>query len=260
MAEFVTDDDVRLHYVVQGDGPLPILYLHWMGGDTSNWAMLWACLGAKKFRHVAFDFRGHGRSEPKPSTFTSERLARDALQLADALGLNRFVVAGHGFGGKVAFKLVAMAPARVAGLVLMGAIGPGKIPIERDALEPILGRTGEIAFVREWFRPWFAVWPRAELDRALEIFARTPAWAHRARCEIALWTDISTETAGLTTPALVVVGERDPAYGSNYQRGAVLPALPHAQSVTVDCGHGLILERPEEIAGYCTTFFASLRA
>jgi pimeloyl-ACP methyl ester carboxylesterase len=118
MAEFTSDDGIRLHYVTQGTGALPIIYLHWMGGSGLDWKRFWTSLDQRRYRHVALDFRGHGQSDPTPSSFTNERLARDVLQLADELGLPHFVVAGHSFGGKVALKLAAMGPARVAGLML----------------------------------------------------------------------------------------------------------------------------------------------
>jgi pimeloyl-ACP methyl ester carboxylesterase len=121
-----------------------------------------------------------------------------------------------------------------------------------------LERAGDVVFVRESFRPWFKEWPRPELDQWAKNFARTPAWAHRAVCELALWTDISTEVAGITAPALVIAGEHDPVYGPVYQRNAVLPTLPDPQFVTVDCGHGLFLERPKEIAAHCKEFLAQL--
>jgi hypothetical protein len=38
-----------------------------------------------------------------------------------------------------------------------------------------------------------------------------------------------------------------------------LVTLPHAELQIVDCGHGLILERPAEIAGHCETFLAQFR-
>jgi pimeloyl-ACP methyl ester carboxylesterase len=152
-----------------------------------------------------------------------------------------------------------MAPDCVAGLMLIGPLGPGKVALEREAVEPILSRANDVAFVRECFRPWFTVWPQAEFDRWTGNFAHTPDWAHRAVCEIALWTNISAETAGISAPALVIAGEHDPVYGPVYQREAVLPAIPHARMVTIDCGHGLILERPEEIAMHCEEFLEMLQ-
>lgn len=258
MPDFTTDDGVRLHYNDSGNGLLPIIFLHWMGGDAGSWEALWAAIGNGAFRHIGLDFRGHGRSERKPSTFSNERLARDVLQLADVLRLSRFVIAGHSFGGKVALLVSALAPARVAGLILLGAVGPAKVQVEREAVEPILKNAGDIDFVREAFRSWFLVWPRPELARWTGNFVQTPVWAHRSVCEIALWTDITSEISKLDTPALVVAGRHDPAYGPEYQQRSVLPVLRCGRMVCVDCGHGLGFEKPEEIAQHSGDFLRTL--
>lgn len=281
MPETTADDGVHLHYIVRGNGPLPVIYLHWMGGDVSTWEGLWEALqrrtgsvpeGSRRdtggapvspphaagFRHVAIDFRGHGRSQQTPCTFTHERLAQDILNVANELQLERFAIVGHSFGGKVALRLAAMAPSRVIGLVMVGAVGPGLVPLDRATVEPILSRAGDVAFLRETFRPWFSVWPRPEIDRALETFARTPVWALRAVAEIALWTDITLETVGISKSALILAGEHDPVYGPAYQSASVLSTLPHAQMIKVDCGHGMMLERPQEIGALCAPFLGAV--
>ncbi len=260
MPDFITDDGVSLHYIVSGAGPVEMICLHWMGGEGATWDVLCAGLDPTKFCCVALDFRGHGQSQQAASLFTIERLARDVLNLADLLGFDRFAVAGHSFGGKVALRVAALAPQRVIGLTLIGGVGPGLVALERPMIDGILQRAAEVNFVREVFRGWFHVWPRVEIDDALERFARTPAWVLRAVCESALWSDIAAEVGEVTAPALVIAGDGDPVYGPAYQEQAVRPFLPNATLVTIaECGHGLILERPEEIAGHVERFLGQLR-
>lgn len=255
---FVTDDGIRLHYEERGRGDVSVIYLHWMGGNTGTWRELWNALEpAARCRHIALDLRGHGRSHREPCRFTHERLARDVLNLADHLGLTRFAVVGHSGGGKLALYLAAMAPARISQLVLLGPVGPGQVPLERTAVDNALQRAHELPFVREFFRLWFQIWPREALDQALESFTRTPKWALRAACETTLWTDFSQEIAPLPHPTLLIAGAQDPLYGPAYQRVAVLPFLPHTRLIAIPaCGHGLLLERPREIAGACAAFLA----
>lgn len=258
ITELTTDDGIRLHYEERGDGPVSVIYLHWMGGCTKNWRELWDALDPATHRHIAIDLRGHGHSHAAPCTFTDERLVRDVLALADHLGLTRFAVVGHSFGGKVALRLAAMAPERITELVLLGAVGPGKVALDRPAIDIALRRTHEVPFVREFFRLWFAVWPRDALDRALETFTCTPAWALRAVCDLALWQDLSPHIAPLPHPALVIAGAQDPVYGPAYQYEAVLPFVPRGHLITIPaCGHGMFLERPMEIAAACARFLAS---
>lgn len=260
MPDFLADDGVSLHYIVSGAGPVEMICLHWMGGAGATWEVFCGALDPIKFRCVALDFRGHGKSQPTASLFTIERLARDVLNLADVLGFDRFAVAGHSFGGKVALRVAALAPQRVKGLVLIGGVGPGLVPLERPMIDGILERSGDVSFVREVFRGWFQVWPRVEIDDALERFAGTPAWALRAVCESALWSDIAADVGEVLAPALVIAGDADPVYGPTYQEQSVRPFLSNATCVTMaGCGHGLILERPEEIAVHIEGFLGQLR-
>ncbi|MEO5957817.1 MAG: alpha/beta fold hydrolase, partial [Opitutaceae bacterium] len=60
MPNLTASDGGDLHYTEQGAGPLTIVYLHGMGGETGVWDGLWRHLGRQRFRHIALDFRGHG--------------------------------------------------------------------------------------------------------------------------------------------------------------------------------------------------------
>jgi pimeloyl-ACP methyl ester carboxylesterase len=231
-----------------------------MGGAAAAWNALGDALDAQKYRLVALDFRGHGQSHREPCSFTIDRLARDVTQLVDELKVERFAVAGHSFGGKVALRVAALVPRRVTGLALIGSVGPGLVPLERPMMEGILRRAAELDFIREVFRPWFGVWPQTEIDEAIATFTQTPVWALRAVCEAALWTDITADVPVIGVAALVIVGADDPVYGPAYQAQAVRPFVPHAVMVTIaGCGHGLILERPADIARHLDPFLGLLR-
>ena len=73
---------------------------------------------AGRFRVVAPDLRGHGRSEWEPP-WDLDTHVDDLTETLDALGLERVVVAGHSFGGRLALELAARAPERVERLILL---------------------------------------------------------------------------------------------------------------------------------------------
>lgn len=261
MPDLLTDDGVRLHYTVQGDGPESIVCLHWLGGCTANWNSLGARLDVNRQRLIALDLRGHGRSETQPCVVTNERLVWDVLQLADALHLARFAIIGHSFGGKLALQVAAAAPRRVAALALLGSLGPGLVPLDRAAAEPLLQNSTDAGFLRTALGPWMHNWEHPDLLAAMEQLRQTPAWVLRAILEAALWTDVSAAVTGLTMPGLIISGDSDPVYGPAYQELAVQPFLPHAnQAVLKDCGHGLHLEQPDQAAALIARFFRSVAA
>lgn len=73
---------------------------------------------ARRYRVVAFDNRGSGRTGAPDGPFTVSMMAGDAAGLLDALGLDRAHVLGVSMGGYIAQELALAWPGRVAGLVL----------------------------------------------------------------------------------------------------------------------------------------------
>jgi pimeloyl-ACP methyl ester carboxylesterase len=114
-----------------GSGGLPVLFVHSFAGSTAHWLRQLAHLRLHR-RAVALDLRGHGQSDaPADGDFRISSLADDVFSVADALGMERFVLVGHSLGGTVAIACASASPQRVAGLLLAGT--PGKSPPDQSA-------------------------------------------------------------------------------------------------------------------------------
>ena len=116
-----------LHVVEAGpaDGPAVIL-LHGFPEFWWGWRAQIAPLAAAGFRVVVPDQRGYGESD-KPEgidAYRGSRLAGDVVGLADALGIDRFHLVGHDWGGVVAWATAALHPARVDRLAVLNAPHP----------------------------------------------------------------------------------------------------------------------------------------
>ena len=258
MPHVITDDGVVLHYSIRGGGPLTVICLHCMGGCAADFDRLAEALPPALYRVIALDVRGHGESDARPVEFSPQRLIRDVLHLANAVGAQRFAVLGHSFGGKVALALAAREPDRIAGLVLLAPVGPGRVPFERETVATILQRAHDAAFIADCFRSSFRPDREAVVQGWARQFARTPVWAHQAVCELAMWTDLSAQIGVIAAPALVVAGSHDPIYGLTYQRASVVPCLTQATLVAADCGHGMMMESVQEVADLCHAFLERL--
>jgi pimeloyl-ACP methyl ester carboxylesterase len=109
-----------------GTGGIPVVFLHSFGGSTEHWENQLEYL-RKTRRAVAFDFRGHGKSDlPMDSEYSAQAIAEDLKSVIDSLGIDRFILVGHSMGGSSAISYAAIEPERVAGLMLVGT--PGKTP------------------------------------------------------------------------------------------------------------------------------------
>lgn len=114
---------VRLAFRVSGPpGAQPLVLLHALGEDASDWGRVAPALAASR-RVYALDLRGHGRSD-WPGTYTLDLMRADVDRFLDALGLGPVELIGHSMGGIVAYLLAQHRPARVRRLVLEDVSAP----------------------------------------------------------------------------------------------------------------------------------------
>jgi proline iminopeptidase len=115
---------VRLYYRVAGEAPAsraPVLFLHGGPGHNSySFARLTGPRLEKRRRMVYLDQRGCGRSErPWDGRYSLEVLVADLEALRQELGVERWVLLGHSFGGTLALEYAARHPQHVAGMVFV---------------------------------------------------------------------------------------------------------------------------------------------
>ena len=96
-----------------------LLLIAGLSGNTLGSAMLQPAL-AERFRAIAFDNRGAGRSSAPPGPYTTRQMRDDAAALLDHLGLDRAHVIGQSMGGMIAQELALAHPARVDRMILYG--------------------------------------------------------------------------------------------------------------------------------------------
>ncbi|GJE37136.1 alpha/beta fold hydrolase [Methylobacterium persicinum] len=119
---------VTLHVAEAGptDGPVLIL-LHGFPESWAGWRRQISPLAEAGWRVIVPDQRGYGASD-KPdrvSAYHLDRLAGDVVALGQACGAERFYLAGHDWGGLVAWWTASFHPDRVARLAILNAPHPG---------------------------------------------------------------------------------------------------------------------------------------
>jgi len=108
-----------LHTYEWGDADAPaLLCLHGVTGHGERFRRLAEQRWSKRFRVIAPDLRGHGRSEWEPP-WTFETHVADIVETLDALGVEQADVAGHSFGGRLVLELAAAHPERLRRAVLL---------------------------------------------------------------------------------------------------------------------------------------------
>jgi pimeloyl-ACP methyl ester carboxylesterase len=115
--------EINLEYYVEGSGP-PLLMIMGFAGSAMSWGEPFLEEMRRHFTITRFSNRGTGTSDRVTQPFTVRTMADDAVNLLDALGMQRPHVLGISMGGMIAQELVLNYPERVNGLVL-GCTSPG---------------------------------------------------------------------------------------------------------------------------------------
>ncbi|MFQ5667737.1 MAG: alpha/beta fold hydrolase [Candidatus Binatia bacterium] len=273
----------RIHYLDEGQGPV-LLMLH--GNPT--WSFLYRHLvrGLRdRFRCIAVDHLGFGLSD-KPATgdYTIPGHIRRMEQLVDALGLERVTPVVQDWGGPIGLTWAVEHRARVDRLVVMNTfafnVRPADVTLSMLLAPLVLGvvrlpGVGEVLirrlniFVRRFvpgviqdparktpgvMRGYLFPYPdytsRAailQFPREIPFTSRHPNWM--------LLANLEAKLRGWQLPALIVWGQRDPAFAPSItDRFAAL--LPNHRIVRIEhAGHFLQEEAPEAIIEAIGSFF-----
>src|SRR5258708_4707054 len=92
-----TADGARLHHIDWGEGPA-IAFLHGWSLNSQAWARQMYALARDGRRCVAYDQRGHGRSDDPGRGYDFDTLADDLALVIEQLELSELTLVGHSMG------------------------------------------------------------------------------------------------------------------------------------------------------------------
>ena len=121
---------MQLHFDVHGDGE-PLLWLHGGLGEGADWEYIFK-EPPPRYRLIAPDLRGHGRSTGAAATYSFRQSALDAFALLDHLHVDRVKVIGLSGGGITALHMATIQPSRVASMIAISA--PARFPEQAKAI------------------------------------------------------------------------------------------------------------------------------
>ena len=159
---------IRIHYVEQGTGPL-VLLCHGFPESWYSWRHQLRALADAGFRVVAPDMRGYGRtSKPEAiDAYSLLHLTGDMVALLDALGEKQAVIAGHDWGGPVAWHAALLRPDRFRAVIGLSVPFRPRADVRPSTVMP---RTDKAIFYQSYFQtPGVA---EAELERDVRATMR----------------------------------------------------------------------------------------
>lgn len=194
-----------------------------------------------------------------PAWGLHDSLTAMARQVLDEAPTERFSMAGHSMGGRVALEVMRLAPQRVERLALLdtgthplaaGEAGE-KERAGRMALLKIAQAQGMRVMAQEWAKGM--VHPDRIggpiFEEVLAMFDRGSATQYAAQINALLNRfDAAPLLPGITCPTLVLTGRQD-AWSGPAQHEAMAAAIPGAQLVIVeDSGHMSTMEQPQTVS------------
>lgn len=123
--KYATNDGVKIHYVVEGKGPLVVL-IHGFPDYWATWKPLMAELNKAGYRTAALDTRGYNLSD-KPqgvAAYAMPNLIGDVAAVIAAEGEKSATVVGHDWGAAIAWQTTFFRPDLVNKLVIMSVPHP----------------------------------------------------------------------------------------------------------------------------------------
>ncbi|MFL5403687.1 MAG: alpha/beta fold hydrolase [Gemmatimonadales bacterium] len=258
------DDEVRLRYIVAGDGP-PLVLLHTLRTQLDMFQKVIPQL-ARRYRVYALDYPGHGWSDIPPAEYSPELFVSTVARFLDRLDIKDATLVGESIGGSIVLLLAARrhpAVQRVVainpydydrgrglrrssplanlifGLSRVPVLGSTVMRLRNPIVETIILHGGVRragAFPAGLAREVYAVGNRPGHFRAFSSLVRH--WPS--------WEALRTEYRSIALPVLLLYGDHDWSHPG--EREANLRDIPGAQlTVVSNAGHFLALDAPDDL-------------
>jgi pimeloyl-ACP methyl ester carboxylesterase len=275
-------DDITLHYVEAGEGPLVVL-LHGFPEFWFGWRQQIAPLAAAGFRVVAPDTRGYNLSSrpAEVQDYAVDRLATDIRGLIEKLGSESALLVGHDWGGTIAWTMAMNHPDVVDRLAILNAAHPRRL--QQGLMNPnqlrkswyffffaLPGLPEDVVHARDWhfFRHFLQdanpPYTPQELERYVEAWSQEGAATGMINYYRASVRGSQKEAKAAIRPisatTLVIWGQRDGYLGSDLAEPEH-DDVPNLQGVErlPDASHWVHHDEAERVNELLIDFFSASR-
>jgi pimeloyl-ACP methyl ester carboxylesterase len=252
-----TDDGTRLSTVSMGSGT-PVVLAHGFAIDMHEWNVIAEDLVRRGFRVIAFDQRGHGRSDIGSQGVGSRQMVDDYLAVLRDYDVTGGILVGHSMGGFLAIRALVEQPTALArhlrGCVLMATFAGDvnrknfqnrvQIPmIQSGVMGKMIRSNAAAAFLAKSVMG-DEKHPQM-MDAFIDTFRRTDLQQLVPILTAFVKEDRYGELGNISLPCRIVVGEKDkttPPFHTDWLhegiKGSTLRRIPGK-------GHMLNWEAPE---------------
>jgi pimeloyl-ACP methyl ester carboxylesterase len=238
-----------------GSGGLPVIFVHSLAGNTSQWSAQLEHLRTSR-RAIALDLRGHGLSKPPADgDYAIESLAADIDTIVRRFDIPEFVLVGHSMGGIVSLAYANAHPGRAVGILLADPAGDvRKVPA--DEIRQFMGAIDSGSYteaIEDWWNQMLAGSDDAVRSRVIQDLRNTPQETVVGIFKATLRYDPLPALNRYRGPILSII---TPFNDAPFSLHRLHPALPHRR---IDgTGHWLQLDKPGEFNRLLDEFLFSV--
>lgn len=227
--------DITLYYKEKGEGE-PFILLHG-NGENCSYFKNQIIYFSDRYRVIALDTRGHGKSPRGTMPFTIEQFSRDLYDFMTELGLSNAVILGFSDGANIAMKFALKHPDMVKALILNGG------NLNSKGVKSAIQIPIEIGY------------------RIAKLFASKSPDAKMNAEMLSLMVNEPNiglgELSKITAPTLVICGTKDMIKESHTK--AIAKNIPAAKLVIIEGNHFIANKRPAEFNQEVESFLKAVR-
>jgi 3-oxoadipate enol-lactonase len=254
-------------YTLKGQGARTIVLINGLGLDQHTWGSFADQL-SQSYRVLCFDARGVGAAKDNGEAFSTHDMARDVLELCEALDIVRPIVVGFSMGGCVAQHLAVVAPQAVSGLVLLSTVArlsprsAELIALWRDMMAAGIDRSlmlrNQLLWANEEGFYSNSDTLKTTIDYVLSMPAPESPDGFIRQANACINHDGSLIRNSIGVPTLVLVGIEESVF-SVAEAHALSKQIAEAQYQCFDKGgHNLWMEYPHDVANVVAAFVDTL--
>jgi non-heme chloroperoxidase len=276
MPYYETPDHVQLYYQDWGEGE-PVVFVSAWALSSRMWQYQMINLIEHGLRCIAYDRRGHGRSDHPGHGYDYDTLADDLAGLIDRLDLTGVTLVSHSMGGgEIVRYLTRHGHGRVARAALVAPLGPFPLRAEDNphGFDPAV-----VAAVRAGWKEDFPAWMDASADGYVgkglpgcSVPAGLVEWTKQDMLQSSLLaliecnrtgveTDLRTEMTRIAVPTLIIDGDHDQSIPTELSGKVCAELIPGSIfKLYQNAPHGLYLTHRSRLTDDLLTFIKGCSA
>lgn len=257
MNKTIDIDGLKINYTVSGEGPRNVLLMHGWGCSTATMALFEQTITTQCPGYTVYniDLPGHGASDEPSEVFGIEDYTRVIEKFTRILGIEKPVLIGHSFGGRISILYSSRNPVDKVILVDSAGVKPRRslkyyvkvysFKAAKRVLPLLMGKKRAQAIIDAW---------RGKAGSADYAAASPMMRAILSKC---VNEDLRSVMPRISAPTLLIWGENDTA--TPMRDAKIMERLiPDAGLVSFPgCGHYSFLDNPGQTRAVLANFLNS---